>query len=67
MEVYGVLFWVGKGRWVNILDGWRWIGKYFGWVGVGGGWVSLSGEWVHCLIMHINNTCSFEKTLYNTI
>ena len=43
MEVYGALFWVGNGGCINILDGWRWIGKYFDWVG--GGWGMGVVEW----------------------
>ena len=30
------LFWVNVGGWAIILDGWRWVGHYFGGVGVGG-------------------------------
>ena len=44
----GAVFWVGGGRWVNILCGWGGGGggKYFGWLGVGGdewGWIGVSG------------------------
>ena len=46
----GALFWVGGGRWVNILFGWEQVGKFFGWVGVG--WNEW--EWVHYLIMPIS-------------
>ena len=35
MGVSEALFWVGGGGWGIILDGWRWVGHYFGWVGVG--------------------------------
>ena len=42
MDVYGALFWVGRGEW-------RYVGQYIGWVGMGGmiggewGWVGVSG------------------------
>ena len=58
MEVYGTLFWVGKGGWANVLVG-------LGWVGISRG--EWGWGWVHCLIMPVNNTCSLEKFLYNTI
>ena len=27
---------MSRGKWGIILDGWGWVGKYFGWVEVGG-------------------------------
>ena len=42
VEVYGALFWIGKGKWGIISGGWGWLGmSRYGW------------GWVHCFKMLI--------------